>query len=44
MLDIQCSMLIMEKQITLHIVIEDAPPGVDFGLQKGHWNFWTECT
>jgi len=29
-------MLIMEKQIALHIVIEDAPPGVDFGLQKGH--------
>ena len=38
MLNIQCSMLIMEKQIALHIVIEDAPPGVEFGLQNGKGN------
>ena len=28
----------MEKEIEVHIVIEDAPPGVDFGLQKGKGN------
>ena len=25
----------MEKQLTLHIIIEGPPPGVDFGLQNG---------
>src|SRR5689334_11750512 len=28
----------MERELTLHIILEKPPAGVDYGLQKGHGN------